>query len=302
MRAPEILAVAAVAAFTVAAAACGGSQPASVPPVSSIPFAPWPQAPRLGGGAHTATTSTPPAASTGGTAGAPRALTQAEIAALLAAPDRLDDDKKLDDQRKPDKLLAFLGIGPGMKVGEIGAGGGYTTELLARAVGPSGKVYAQNSPDLLKRFLEAPWTTRLARPVNANVAREDREFDAPFPADLTGLDAVVSVLFYHDTVWIGVDRDKMNKAVFAALRPGGEYVIVDHSAQKGHGIQDVKTFHRIEESVVKDEVTKAGFTLAGSADFLANPQDTRDWNDSPRAAGARRGTSDRFVLKFVKPQ
>jgi predicted methyltransferase len=93
----------------------------------------------------------------------------------------------------------------------------------------------------------------------------------------------------------------MNRAVFQALRPGGVYVIVDHSARPGAGVSVAQTLHRIEESVVKSEVEAAGFTLAASADFLREPGDARDWNASPREAAERRGTSDRFVLKFVKP-
>jgi len=188
-----------------------------------------------------------------------------------------------------------------MKVAELGAGGGYTSELLARAVGPSGKVYGENSPFILKRFAEKPWTERLSKPVMKNVVRLDRPFDDPFPADVKDLDAVFIVLFYHDTVWQKVDREKMNAAVFRALKPGGVYAIVDHSGRVGTGTTETETFHRIEEPALKDEVTKAGFKLDAEASFLRNPADTRDWNDSPKAAGDRRGTSDRFVLKFVKP-
>lgn len=188
-----------------------------------------------------------------------------------------------------------------MRVAELGAGGGYTTELLARAVAPGGVVYAQDSPFILARFAEAPWTARLAKPVMRDVVRLDRDFDDPFPAGLRDLDLVLNVLFYHDTVWMGVDRPRMNRAIFAALRPGGIYGIVDHSARPGTGTADVQTFHRIEEAVVRREIEAAGFTLAGEAAFLRNPGDARDWNDSPRAAGDRRGTSDRFVLAFVKP-
>src|SRR5262249_54130418 len=99
----------------------------------------------------------------------------------------------------------------------------------------------------------------------------------------------------------GVDRDRMNRAVFAALAPGGEYIVVDHSGRKGSGAKETETLHRIEQSVVEKEVTAAGFVLTEQADFLRNPDDPRDWNDSPRVAGARGGTSDRFGLRFVKP-
>jgi len=221
--------------------------------------------------------------------------------AVVSAPDRSPEDRALDAGRKPAELLVFLGVQPGWRIGDLGAGGGYTAELLNRAVGSDGVVYGQNSPAVLQRFAEKAWSARVAKPAMKGVVRLDRDFEDPFPADLAPLDAVTFVLFYHDTVWLGVNRAAMNKAVFATLKPGGVYVIVDHSARAGDGTNVTNTFHRIEESVVKSEVLAAGFVLDGEADFLRNPDDTRDWNDSPRAAGDKRGTSDRFVLKFRKP-
>ena len=109
------------------------------------------------------------------------------------------------------------------------------------------------------------------------------------------------VLFYHDTVWMGANRDRMNRAVFDALRPGGFYVIIDHAARAGSGTADAETLHRIDEAFVIAEVERAGFKLHAVGDFLRNPADKRDWNASPRTAGKRRGTSDRFALQFVKP-
>ncbi|HVR18554.1 MAG TPA: SAM-dependent methyltransferase [Polyangiaceae bacterium] len=220
--------------------------------------------------------------------------------AAVEAADRSADDRALDGGRKPAEVLAFFGIGSGMRVAELGAGGGYTAELLARTVGPRGKVYAQNSRTLLERFAEKPWSDRLAKPVMANVVRVNRELDDPFPAAAKDLDAVVIVLFYHDSVWLKTDRDKMNRAVFAALRPGGIYGIVDHAAKDGSGVNDVETLHRIEEKLVRDEVLHAGFELEAESNVLRNPSDARDWNASPRKAAERRGTSDRFVLRFKK--
>jgi len=97
------------------------------------------------------------------------------------------------------------------------------------------------------------------------------------------------------------DRAKMNKAVYDALKKGGVYAIIDSSATAGSGTKDTDTLHRIDEDVVKKEVGAAGFKLAGSSDVLRNPDDKRDWNSSPKAAAERRGTSDRFTLRFVKP-
>lgn len=220
---------------------------------------------------------------------------------VVAAPDRSDPDRALDAGRQPAKLLAFVGARPGMRIAELGAGGGYTTELLARAVAPDGVVYGQNSPLILGRFAEKPWSDRLRKPVMRNVVRVDRPFDDPLPPEVRNLDAVVNVLFYHDTVWMAVDRAKMNRAVFDALRPGGAYVVVDHSGAPGTGTTQTQTLHRIEESAVQREIEAAGFRLQEEADFLRNPSDPRDWNAAPRVAGERRGTSDRFVLRFIKP-
>jgi predicted methyltransferase len=235
------------------------------------------------------------------TSAVPPGAAAAAARAAIEARDRSDADRALDAGRHPVELLTFFGTAPGMRVAELGAGGGYTTELLARAVGPTGRVYGQNSQLILDRFAQAPWTARLATPPMRNVVRLDRPFDDPFPPDVRDLDQVWLVLFYHDTVWQGVDRARMNRRVFEALRPGGVYAVIDHSGRPRSGAAETESLHRIEESVVIDEVQAAGFRLDATSDVLRNPADPRDWNDSPRAAGERRGTSDRFVLRFVKP-
>jgi len=230
----------------------------------------------------------------------PAADVPAPIKAAIAAGDRSDDDRRQDAGRKPGEVLAFFGIAPDMKVGELFAGSGYTTELLARIVGDAGSVYGQNSKEFLDKALRQPWTARAAKPAMKRVVTVERPFDAPFPPEAKDLDAVVFVLSYHDTVATSVDREKMNKAVYAALKKGGIYGIVDSSAVAGRGTRDAATLHRIDEAIVKKEVAAAGFKLAGESDVLRNPSDARDWNSSPSAAGTRRGTDDRFVLKYVK--
>jgi len=225
-----------------------------------------------------------------------------KVRALIDAKDRTDADRALDAGRHPGELLAFLALVPGAKAAEIITGTGYTTELLARAVGAKGVVYAQNNKFILEKFAAAPWAERLARPINAHVVRVDRELEDPLPPEAKDLDLVVSSLIYHDTVWLHTDRAKMNAAVFDALKPGGVYLVIDHNGRTGSGTSEVMTMHRIEESVVRSEVEAAGFVLQAEGMFLRNPEDLRDWNDSPKAAAEKRGTSDRFVLKFVKPK
>ncbi len=224
------------------------------------------------------------------------------IKAAIAANDRTDADRALDAGRKPGEVFAFFKLASGQKIGELFAGGGYSTELMARIVGPTGKVYAQNSKEVLDRFARKPWTERAARPINKDiVVGLERPIDDPFGAEVKDLDAVITILNYHDAIWQKADTAKMNKAIFDALKPGGIYGIVDHSAKEGSGIKDTETLHRIEQKVVVDEVTKAGFKLDAESDTLKHADDKRDWNSSPRLAGEKRGTSDRFTLRFIKP-
>lgn len=266
-----------------------------------------------GGGSAVASGSAAPTAGSGIAAGSgsavetppppytPAADVPEPIKAAVAATDRSVDDRKLDAGRMPAEVLAFFKIGPGQKIGELFAGGGYTTELMARVVGDGGKIYAQNTKEVLDRFARKPWSERAAKPVMKNVVGVEQPTDDPFPPEAKDLDAVITILNYHDFVWQKADTAKLNKKVFDALKKGGVYGIVDHSAAVGSGTRDVETLHRIDEEVVKKEVLAAGFKLDAETDVLRHPDDKRDWNSSPKAAGEKRGTSDRFTLRFVKP-
>lgn len=271
-------------AFALAAVACGDAAPPPTTPNTAT--TPAPNAIAKPNGPPPEVVSVKPTA---------------DMQAIVDAADRDADDKKLDAGRKPAEMLAFYNIKQGMKVAELGSGTGYTTELLARAVGPTGVVFATNPPWIVEKFADKPWSARLAKPVNKNVVRVVRELDDPLPPEAKDLDAVFLVLLYHDTFWMGADRAKMNAAVLRALKPGGVFAVIDHSGRPGTGSTEVQSLHRIEESVVRDEILKAGFRLPAEADFMRNKADTRDWNASPMQAGERRGTTDRFVLKFVKP-
>ena len=148
----------------------------------------------------------------------------APIRAAVASPDRPDADKALDAGRQPAQLLAFFGAAPGMKAADLFAGGGYTTELLARIAGPQGKVWSQLPilpPEMAQ--VEQAWTERLKKPALSNTVAVHANFDADFlPVPPGSLDLVVINLNYHDLVLRGVDREKVNAAVFRALRPGGD--------------------------------------------------------------------------------
>ena len=215
--------------------------------------------------------------------------------ALLAAPDRSDADRQADKRRDPAPFLAFADVRPGMKVLDMGAGGGYSTELTARAVAPNGVVYSQNPPDLPEKPKTA-FEARSKTPAMRDVVVEIRPFDDPVPPDVHDLDLVTFLFFYHDTTYMNVDRAEMNRKLFATLKPGGFLVIADHSALPGQGVSVGKTLHRIEESTLRQEVEAAGFRVVAEGNFWRNPNDTHDFPSYKPTVPV-----DNFVLKFLKP-
>ena len=217
--------------------------------------------------------------------------------AIVAAPDRTDGDRQADPRRQPAKMLAFTGVRPGMKVLDMEASAGYSTELLARAVGPSGVVYAQDSAAVIERFVKDKFDIRAARPAMKNVVHVIRDFDDPIPPEVSGLDLITFFFAYHDITYMTVDRAIMNKKMFAALKPGGFLIVADHSAKPGDGINVAKTLHRIEESTLRQELEAAGFKLVAEADFLRDPEDPRDAKVFQPAV-----PTDEFVLKYQKPK
>jgi predicted methyltransferase len=219
-----------------------------------------------------------------------------DYAAMIASPDRSDADRQTDQRRQPAKMLAFTGARPGMKVLDMGAGAGYSTELLARAVGAGGSgVYAQESAAVMERVKDK-FDLRARNPAMKNVVHLVRNYDDPIPPDVGGLDLITFFFAYHDTTYMPVDRAEMNRKLFAALKPGGFLVIADHSARAGDGVTVGKTLHRIEESTLRREIEAAGFKLAAEADFLRHPEDPRD-----AAVFRPQVPVDEFVLKYQKP-
>lgn len=214
----------------------------------------------------------------------------------LTDPTRSTSDRAKDAGRRPDRVLEFVGIEPGMRVADLMAGAGWYTEVLARVVGPKGHVLAQNSGVSANRYGKE-LVRRLENPALPKVEQIVQEPDRLELAE-SSFDAVFLVQFYHDTFWMDVDRGAMNRAVLQALKPGGLFVVIDHAAQAGSGARDVKELHRVDEALVREEILAAGFRLAAESDLLRNQEDTRDKIVfDPRV----RGKTDRFLLKFVKP-
>jgi predicted methyltransferase len=217
------------------------------------------------------------------------------FAALLAAPDRSDADRQADKRRDPLPLLAFAGLRPGMKVLDMGAGGGYSTELIARAVAPGGIVYGQNPPNLGEKA-KATFEARLKTPAMKNAVADMRPFDDPIPPDVHDLDVITFLFYYHDTTYMSVDRAEMDRKMFAALKPGGFLVLADHAALAGQGTSVGHTLHRIEEGTLRQELEGVGFSVVAEGNFWRNPNDTHDFPSFKADMPV-----DNFVLKFAKP-
>jgi predicted methyltransferase len=224
------------------------------------------------------------------------------VAAALADPGRKDDEKKADAERKPAQMIAFAGIKPGAKVMDLMPGGGYFTHIFAAVVGPKGYVYAyvpsEINAAIQKRFPGSDPKKQFASYANVSV------LNAPIATIVApeSLDAVWTSQNYHDfhnRLFGPADIGAMNRAIFAALKPGGVYIVLDHSAKAGSGTADTETLHRIDEAAVKQEVEAAGFKLAGESNVLRNKDDPRDkivFDPSIRHH------TDQFILKFVKPK
>jgi predicted methyltransferase len=221
-------------------------------------------------------------------------------AAALASPDRLAKDRAIDAARKPDQLFQFLEVRPGMAVLDVIAGGGYLTEYASHLVGPKGRVTAFN-PKAFEDYVKDDVAARYVPGRLPNVTTVWQEM-AEFSALAASFDAAIMVQNYHDVYWVNekigwpkVDGPKMLATIKAALKPGGVFGIVDHSAKAGTGTSAAQELHRIEKAAVIKDLEAAGFKYEGESPMLANPADdlTKGVFDP-----AIRGKTDQFVLKF----
>jgi predicted methyltransferase len=214
---------------------------------------------------------------------------------------RPDSDRAHDAQRRPAETIAFAGIKPGDRVLELVPGGGYYTRILSKLVGPTGNVYAFTPSEILKVFPKAADGSRAiaADPQYSNVS--------VIVGPLTGaelpraLDVIWTTQNYHDLhlakFFPNLDIREYNRAMLAALRPGGIYLVSDHEAKPGSVLRDIE-LHRIDAEVVRTEVTRAGFVFDGESALLRNPAD-------PHTATvfdpSIRGKTDQFLFRFRRP-
>ena len=227
----------------------------------------------------------------------------AYVAAAVADKSRPEADTQRDADRKPAETLAFAGVKPGETVGELIPGGGYYTRLLSATVGPRGKVYAlanQRRPDAPA---DAPDPAARLNPITSDTHYANVTVNPIKVADLSlpqNLDMVWTSQNYHDFHNVkDLDVASLDRAVFNALKPGGVYIVLDHTAEAGSGFRDTSTLHRIDPEAVKKEVESAGFKLEGTSDVLVNKDDPHTGKVFDSGI---KGKTDQFILKFRKPK
>ena len=225
-----------------------------------------------------------------------QALALAEVQrAAVVDPLRPAEEVARDPLRRPDRILAFAQVAPGQKIADIRPEEGYFTRLFARVVGETGKVYAFVPNRTAAR--ENGFGDALAS-AYPNVVRINGDLDSmSFPEPL---DTVFMSQEYHDFHIPAFETDvaRMNRAVFAALKPGGSYIIIDHAGRPGTTNTEVQSLHRIEGAFLRREVEAAGFVFDGESTAVANPEDDRTINVFDPAI---RGRTDQFVYRFRKP-
>jgi predicted methyltransferase len=215
----------------------------------------------------------------------------AAVSAAVADPARPAADTARDENRKPALVVAVSGLKPGQVVAELASGGGYYTRILAKTVGAKGKVISvvgmQPNADAGMKALQPTYP-------NLSIVADDLTKLTALPEKV---DMVWTTDNYHD-FHNRLDMAAFDKAVFDALKPGGIFFVEDHAAAPGAGATVTKTLHRIEPSVVQQEVTAAGFKLVRTSDILANPDDA---HTTQNAETSIRGHTDRFIMVFQKP-
>lgn len=223
------------------------------------------------------------------------------IQAAVDSQERLPKDRARDVNRHYAEIMEFFGVRPGMTVIELFAAAGNTAEVLARTVGPTGKVYMQNPEFFYERAGQKPVEERLANNRLPNVVRLDKPLN-DLGLEPSSLDGAVAFMVLHDFFWLSPDVPDVLADLYKALKPGGWFGVVDHSAPAGSGAEHAmdrdKGSHRIDEAYVKKIFAEAGFVLEASNDVLRNPADDRS---KPFYDESFRGKStDRFVLLFRK--
>lgn len=224
----------------------------------------------------------------------------AGVAKAVGDPARSADTAN-DSRRKISSIMEFAHVQLGEKVLELIPGGGYFTRVFSAIVGPKGHVFTVWPNEYVKEDAEdlAAVKKFATEPHYANVSvlvQPANQLSSPEPVDL-----VFTSQNYHDypDKFMGhVDPAVLNKQVFDALKPGGTFVVIDHVAPAGSGMQDTDTLHRIDPAIVKKQVEAAGFVFDGESDVLRNTADKHTLKVFDKTI---RGHTDQFIYRFRKP-
>jgi predicted methyltransferase len=222
------------------------------------------------------------------------------LATALASADRPAEDKARDADRKPAELMQFFGVKPGMTTVDIIALGGYVTEVLSVAVGPKGKVYAQNPPIALQLrdgMYAKQITERLANNRLKNVVRVDADLPASSQIPPGSVDVAITGMNYHDVRnRNAADGVGFLKGIYVMLKPGGVLGVTDHVGNDGANNAHL---HRIPKHFLLEDAKAAGFVVDGESDMLAHAAD-----DHTKAVfdPTLRGKTDQFVVRLRKPK
>lgn len=222
-----------------------------------------------------------------------------QSATAVADEARPEEARARDARRKPAEILALAQIDPGQTIVDIASSSNYYAPMLSAIAGPDDQLIMIEPkrlepvlPQILDRVAAYAAESENDNITSVRVNLDELSFAAP-------VDRVLNILYYHDTVWTGVDRDKMNSAIFDALAPGGYYLVADHLAKVGAGDGVTQELHRIDATGLIEEIKRAGFELAADSDLLRNEEDTRETGVFDPSI---RGKTDRFVYLFKKPE
>lgn len=221
------------------------------------------------------------------------------VAAAVADKDRPKDDTDRDADRHPAQIMTMTELKPGGRAVDVGPGRtGYYTKIMSRIVGAGGKVYMFNPTWVAEKFPVAVEGAAILNKAGfANVEGSvqpmaEIKFDQP-------VDLVFMSQLYHDQIWQKIDVAKMNKAIFDALKPGGIFFVIDHVGPGVTAIDQIDKLHRIEPSVVKQQILAAGFELVAESDLLKNATDPMNVSVFDPSI---RGKTNQFVFKFRRPK
>ncbi len=224
-----------------------------------------------------------------------------KLKTALQAPIRGESDTKRDRNRKPAATLEFFGLRDNMTVVELIPGGGWYTKLLAPILADNGKLYtALGTGNIEKNLLDKDGLTKVS--VLAADAKMGKKPGARLyflevsELGVNNVDMVLTFRNYHNFNREG--RMAMNKAAFAALKPGGVYALVDHTQRHMEG-DNPENARRFDPVTAILEIQKSGFVLEDSSSLHYRPDDELRFEVGRKSVT---GNTDRWTLKFRKPK